>query len=208
MAEDPALAAWYGRIQRLAASPGEARTPHEAAAGLDVRETLPRIGVPDAGHAPATEIRRGTCATRAIWPRTSRGRATSSWMGADSLPFVGDSDAIVEEIEEFLTGARSGGEFARALLTVDIHRHRRCHRSRRGARRPPLARSAGPPRRGGPQGARPLRRARDQDGRRRLPGDIRRSALTRAALRVWRSPARRASRASRSASGCIRASAS
>jgi class 3 adenylate cyclase len=38
--------------------------------------------------------------------------------GADSLPFVGDSDAIVEEIEEFLTGARSRGELARGLLTV------------------------------------------------------------------------------------------
>ena len=38
--------------------------------------------------------------------------------GIDSLPFVGDSDAIVEEIEEFLTGVRSGGEFSRALLTV------------------------------------------------------------------------------------------
>ena len=31
---------------------------------------------------------------------------------------MGDSDAIVEEIEEFLTGGRSGGEVARALLTV------------------------------------------------------------------------------------------
>jgi class 3 adenylate cyclase len=38
--------------------------------------------------------------------------------GVDSLPFVGDSDAIVEEIEEFLTGGRRGGELARALLTV------------------------------------------------------------------------------------------
>jgi class 3 adenylate cyclase len=38
--------------------------------------------------------------------------------GVDSFPFIGDSDAIVEEIEEFLTGGRSGGELARALLTV------------------------------------------------------------------------------------------
>lgn len=38
--------------------------------------------------------------------------------GVDSLPFLGDSDAIVEEIEEFLTGARSSGELARRLLTV------------------------------------------------------------------------------------------
>ncbi len=38
--------------------------------------------------------------------------------GTDSLPFLGDSDAIVEEIEEFLTGGRAGGERSRALLTV------------------------------------------------------------------------------------------
>jgi class 3 adenylate cyclase len=38
--------------------------------------------------------------------------------GADSLPFLGDSDAIIEEIEEFLTGGRAGGAQARALLTV------------------------------------------------------------------------------------------
>jgi class 3 adenylate cyclase len=38
--------------------------------------------------------------------------------GIDSFPFVGDSDAIIEEIEEFLTGMRSGGEHIRALLTV------------------------------------------------------------------------------------------
>ena len=38
--------------------------------------------------------------------------------GIDSFPFVGDSDAIVEEIEEFLTGARRGGERSRALLTI------------------------------------------------------------------------------------------
>ena len=38
--------------------------------------------------------------------------------GEDSFPFVGDSDAIVEEVEEFLTGGRRGGELERALLTV------------------------------------------------------------------------------------------
>jgi len=37
--------------------------------------------------------------------------------GVDSLPFAGDSDAIIEEIEEFLTGSR-GGRMARSLLTV------------------------------------------------------------------------------------------
>jgi class 3 adenylate cyclase len=38
--------------------------------------------------------------------------------GADTLDFTGDSDTIIEEIEEFLTGERGRGERARTLLTV------------------------------------------------------------------------------------------
>ena len=34
--------------------------------------------------------------------------------GVDSFPFVGDSDAIVEEIEEFLTGGRTRRRASRA----------------------------------------------------------------------------------------------
>jgi class 3 adenylate cyclase len=38
--------------------------------------------------------------------------------GRDHVPVVGDADAILDEIEEFLTGARLGAEPDRALLTV------------------------------------------------------------------------------------------
>jgi class 3 adenylate cyclase len=117
MADDPALTAWFARLQRLAASPSEARILLNAAADLDVRHALPRIRVPTlAMH------RSGDSA----WdPRHSRylaehiaGARYIELDGIDSFPFVGDSDAIVEEIEEFLTGGRGGGEQARALLTV------------------------------------------------------------------------------------------
>jgi class 3 adenylate cyclase/pimeloyl-ACP methyl ester carboxylesterase len=117
MADDPALAAWFARLQRLAASPSEARILLNAAADLDVREALPRIRVPT-----LVMHRSGDSA----WDhRHSRylaehipGARYVELEGIDSLPFVGDSDAIVEEIEEFLTGGRGGGELARALLTV------------------------------------------------------------------------------------------
>jgi pimeloyl-ACP methyl ester carboxylesterase len=46
MAGDPTLAAWFARLQRLAASPSDARILLNAAADLDVRDTLPRIRVP------------------------------------------------------------------------------------------------------------------------------------------------------------------
>ena len=38
--------------------------------------------------------------------------------GADSFPWSGDSEAVVGEVEEFLTGSRSRSEAQRALLTV------------------------------------------------------------------------------------------
>ena len=117
MADDPALGAWFARLQRLAASPSEARILLNGATELDVRDVLPRIS------APALVMHRGEDDS---WdPRHSRYLASHipnaryvELEGADSFPFVGDSDAILEEIEEFLTGARVGGERSRALLTV------------------------------------------------------------------------------------------
>jgi class 3 adenylate cyclase/pimeloyl-ACP methyl ester carboxylesterase len=115
--EDAALAAWFARLQRLAASPGEARIISKAMVDLDVREALPRIRVPTlVMHRPQEQV----------WDvRHSRylaehipGARYVELDGVDSFPFVGDSDAIIEEIEEFLTGVRTGGEVERALLTV------------------------------------------------------------------------------------------
>ena len=117
MADDPALVAWFARLQRLAASPGEARIISRAMVDLDVREALPRIRVPTlVMHRPKElvwDVRHSLYLAEHI-----PGARYVELEGIDSFPFVGDSDAIVEEIEEFLTGGRGGGELARALLTV------------------------------------------------------------------------------------------
>jgi class 3 adenylate cyclase len=117
MADDPAMSAWFARLQRLAASPSDARMLLTAAGELDVREALGRIDV------PALVMRR---AGDEAWDmRHSRyladhipGARYVEVDGVDSLPFVGDSEALVEEIEEFLTGARADAQRVRALLTV------------------------------------------------------------------------------------------
>jgi class 3 adenylate cyclase len=117
LAGDRAFAEWFARLQRLAASPGQAHALLSAAADLDVREVLPRIRVPTLVMHRSGDV---------AWdPRHSRylaaqipGARHIELDGVDSLPFVGDSDALVEEVEEFLTGERRGGELARALLTV------------------------------------------------------------------------------------------
>ena len=117
MVEDASLVAWFGRLQRLAASPNEARVILDAMVDLDVREVLPRIRVPTLVMHRPEEL---------VWDvRHSRylaehipGARYVELQGSDSFPFVGDSDTIIEEVEEFLTGVRGGGEMVRALLTV------------------------------------------------------------------------------------------
>jgi class 3 adenylate cyclase/pimeloyl-ACP methyl ester carboxylesterase len=117
MAEDPSLVDWFARLQRLAASPNEARVILDAMVDLDVRQVLPRIRVPTLVMHRPEEL---------VWDvRHSRylaehipGARYIELRGSDSFPFVGDSDAIIEEVEEFLTGVRGRGEMVRALLTV------------------------------------------------------------------------------------------
>jgi len=114
--DDPALAAWFARLQRLAASPSEARTIFRAMVDLDVRDALPRIRAPTLiMHRPKEhvwDVRHSRYLAEQI-----PGARYVELEGEDSFPFVGDSDAITEEIEEFLTGVR-GGEVTRALRTV------------------------------------------------------------------------------------------
>jgi class 3 adenylate cyclase/pimeloyl-ACP methyl ester carboxylesterase len=117
MVGDPALTAWFARTQRLAASPREALTIARATADLDVRHTLADIRVPTlVMHRPAEQV-WDVRHSRYLAERIAGARYVEL-DGVDSFPFLGDSDAIIEEIEEFLTGGRSGGELARALLTV------------------------------------------------------------------------------------------
>jgi class 3 adenylate cyclase/pimeloyl-ACP methyl ester carboxylesterase len=117
MASDPALVAWFARMQRLAASPGEARVITKAMVDVDVRHLLPRIRVPTlVMHRPnelVWDVRHSHYLAANI-----QGARYVELEGIDSFPFIGDSDAIVEEVQEFLTGVRSGGELTRALLTV------------------------------------------------------------------------------------------
>jgi class 3 adenylate cyclase/pimeloyl-ACP methyl ester carboxylesterase len=116
-ADDRVLAEWLARMQRLAASPAEARALLAASTEVDVREVLPRVAVPTLvmhrRDDRAWDVRHSRYLAEQI-----AGARYVELDGRDSFPFVGDSDAIVEEIEEFLTGGRSGGERSRSLLTV------------------------------------------------------------------------------------------
>lgn len=114
---DDALKAWFGRLSRLAASPGRMLRIVETMGRVDPRPELDRISV------PTLVLHRTQDAFLDVRHAREYARRIPNALlvelpGVDSLPSVGDSDALLGEIEEFLTGGRRGAEDERALLTV------------------------------------------------------------------------------------------
>jgi class 3 adenylate cyclase len=114
---EPALRDWLGRVQRMALGPGEAAAAAELNGRLDVRHVLGTIRVPtlllhrtgdvgiDVGHA------------RYLAEHIPNARLVEL-EGEDTLPFLGDAEAVIGEVEEFLTGDRRTPDLDRVLATV------------------------------------------------------------------------------------------
>jgi class 3 adenylate cyclase len=114
---DDHFQAWYARSMRFIGGPDQIRDTAQASLEADVRASLPSIS------APTLVIHRE--GNRYI--RSGAGRYLAEHIpnakfvvlpGDDHLFFVGDTDALVDEIEEFLTGARSGAEGDVLTMTV------------------------------------------------------------------------------------------
>jgi pimeloyl-ACP methyl ester carboxylesterase/class 3 adenylate cyclase len=115
---DPSFEDWWAALQRGGASPGMARQLFEMFASVDVREVLPAI------HVPTLVLqRRGDRVTNpgvsAYLAENIAGATNVELDGIDHLPFVGDAEQVVAEIEQFLTGSRPTPPMAdRVLATV------------------------------------------------------------------------------------------
>lgn len=114
---DAGLKAWYGRLERMSASPGQMRKIVEHLGRVDVRHLLNHLRVPTLViHRTGDQI-IDVRHSRYIAERIP-GAKYVELPGDDSLPFVGDTEAYVGEIEEFLTGGRAHHQPDRQLLTV------------------------------------------------------------------------------------------
>ena len=116
-ADDPAFREWAGKMERYAASPGTIRQIMRFVGETDVRHVLPSIRVPT-----LVMHRRGD---QFLMVEHSRylakhipGARYVELEGSDGLFSVGDSEAVIGEIEEFLTGTRHEREADRVLATV------------------------------------------------------------------------------------------
>jgi pimeloyl-ACP methyl ester carboxylesterase len=116
LANDPVFQKAYGRWERLSASPGAAVAILQMIRDIDVRHLLTAIQVPtlvvhrtaDPSHAAGSRY------LGAHIP----GAKVVELLGSDYFPHLGDQDAILDEIEEFLTGVRPVYAPDRALSTV------------------------------------------------------------------------------------------
>jgi class 3 adenylate cyclase len=82
-----------------------------------VRHVLPTVRVPSL-ILHRTDDRVSRLEQAAYLAERIAGAKLVELPGMDHLPWVGDSDAVVSEIEEFLTGARHATEPDRVLATV------------------------------------------------------------------------------------------
>jgi len=116
-ADDPRFRDWWARFLRMSASPGAGLALAKMNARIDIRHLLPAIRVP-------TLIlhRSGDMVIDIGGSRYMAGQIPGAKFvelpGADHLPWVGEADATLDEIEEFLTGVRRAVEPDRALATV------------------------------------------------------------------------------------------
>ena len=116
-AENDRLRRWFAKLERLAASPGTAARLMRWNGEIDVRAVLPTI------QAPTLVLHRA--GDEFIDVRHSRylaehipGARYQELPGSDALSFGPESERLLDEVEQFLTGARKLPDPERILATV------------------------------------------------------------------------------------------
>ncbi|HEX8367665.1 MAG TPA: alpha/beta fold hydrolase [Pyrinomonadaceae bacterium] len=117
LAADENFRDWWATYLRMGASPGAAVALTKMNAEIDVRSVLPTIQVPSLVIHRAGDMCLKVEEGRFVASRIP-GCKYVELGGIDHLPFVGDRDEILDEIEIFLTGVRHAAEHDRVLATV------------------------------------------------------------------------------------------
>jgi pimeloyl-ACP methyl ester carboxylesterase len=108
---------WWSRLLRYGTSPAGAVALMDLYRELDVRAVLPAIDVPtlilQRRDDRVARVGQGRYLAQAI-PDAKYVELE----GGDHLPVTGDTDALLDEVEEFLVGSRRATEPERALATV------------------------------------------------------------------------------------------
>jgi len=114
---DPQALNWYASYVRRGASPGAARALRLMNVEIDVRDVLPTIAVPSLVLHRAHESWRD--GSRLMGEHIPGARVVEL-PGNDHLPWEGDREALLDEIERFLSGVREEAEQDRVLATLVV----------------------------------------------------------------------------------------
>lgn len=116
-AGDAAFVERWGRFERRAVSPGGMRKLLAMSLETDVRNVLSTIGVPTLvlhrTGDPVVNVRSGRYLAEHI-----AGARLVELRGDDHFPWLGDAQAILDEVELFVTGEIARSESDRVLATV------------------------------------------------------------------------------------------
>ena len=116
-ADDPRFVSWYRRWERLSATPSAAAATLRWGMQLDVGRVFPSIQAPTLIVHRAGNVlydRESVRAAAGLIPQAK----SVELPGADELPYLGDADALLDVIEEFLTGRQAAPDPDRSLATV------------------------------------------------------------------------------------------
>ena len=115
--DDERFQRWWATYLRRSVSPGAALAFGQANTQIDVRHILPAIRVPTLVLHRAGDLEVKVEEGRYIASRIP-GAKYVEIPGDDHLPWVGDQDAILREVEAFLTSIRPVPNLDRVLTTV------------------------------------------------------------------------------------------
>src|ERR671932_541535 len=116
-AHDRAFMERFAAYTRRSASPGAAAALLRMNTGIDVRAVLPTITIPTLVIHHTND--RDASVEEGRWIAAQiPGARFLELPGEDHLPWVGDQDRLLDEVEEFLTGTRPVREPDRVLATV------------------------------------------------------------------------------------------
>ncbi|MBV9917418.1 MAG: adenylate/guanylate cyclase domain-containing protein [Solirubrobacterales bacterium] len=117
LAGDERFRQWWGRFERHSVRPGMVKPIFDAINAIDVRAILPAIRVPTLilhrRNDRLIDVGNGRYLAEHI-----PGARYVELPGDDHIYFAGDADALLDEIEEFVTGSRGLHDPDRVLATV------------------------------------------------------------------------------------------
>lgn len=117
MRADPKFREWWARYLRSSASPQGGWAITRDASEIDIRHVLPTVNVPTL-VIHATRDKTIRLASGRYLADNIPGATFVEIDTDDHLPWVDGSDVILDNIEEFLTGAKPVMEFDRVLATI------------------------------------------------------------------------------------------